>query len=482
MDKTSEVSRHIMGKGILYLTVSQVVFAATGFLLHIGIARILGVEAYGIYGIIMSFLGITYSVYMPGIQTAVSKFTAEDINKADSVLKAGVKLQMALSVVLIALIFVLAPNIASFLKDSSLTSFIRLASLIIIPTALNTVYIASLSGVRIFVKQAVSVIWQSVIKLLLLFLIIFLGFKIKGVLIGLIVSTTIGMFISRYFCKFKKINERFEIKKLLVFATPVLLYVFCLTSIAGLDLLFVKSILQSNREAGLYTSASNISKFPFILFSSFSTVLLPSISRAYFLNDIELFKKYTNQSLRYLLLLMFPIVAILSATSGGIIEIFYSNKYSGAASALSILLFGGAFSIILSILGSVIIGCDKPKTMMYITLILLPLDIILNKFLIPLYRLDGAATATAITFLFGTLMAGIYIYYKFKTLMGLLSFFKISLASAIIYFISIKFSVAGIAVFGEYLILFILYILLLFLFKEIKKEDIKIARDTFKIA
>ena len=471
-----------MGKGILYLTFSKIIFALCGFFVHIGLARILGVEAYGIYGIIIAFLGIIYTIFQPGVQTSVSKFAAENISRVGSVLKAGLKLQILLSVILTSLIFAAAPVIAIFLKDSSLTSYIRLASLVIVPAALDTVYLASLNGARIFGKQAISVIWHSIIKLFLVFLIIFLGFKIKGVLIGMIIATTAGMFISRKFCRFEDNNELFEVKKLLVFTTPVLLYVFCVTSVASLDLLFVKSILQSNKEAGLYTSASNISKLPFILFSSFQTVLLPSISMAFSLKNMELFKKYINQSLRYLLLLMLPIVAILSATSGTVLEIFYSNKYTGAASALSILLFGGAFSVILSILASVIIGCGEPRVSMYFALILFPMDIILNRLLIPFYGLNGAALATTLTFLFGTLMAGVYIYYKFRTLMGLLSFLKITLASVIVYFISIKFSVSGIAVFGEYLLLFILYFLLLFLFKEIKKEDIQIARDTFRIA
>ena len=179
---------------------------------------------------------------------------------------------------------------------------------------------------------------------------------------------------------------------------------------------------------------------------------------------------------------MFPIVTILSATSGTVIEIFYSNKYSGAASALSILLFGGAFSIILSILASVIIGCGKPKVSMYFALILFPMDIILNILLIPFYGLNGAAIATTITFISGTIMAGAYIYYNFGALMEFLSFLKISLATVVVYVISIKFSVTGIIIFGEYLILFILYFLLLFLFKEIKKEDIQIVKETLRIA
>ncbi|OGL39386.1 MAG: hypothetical protein A2042_10015 [Candidatus Schekmanbacteria bacterium GWA2_38_11] len=482
MSKPLEKPSNIMGKGILYLTSSKVIFAISGFLVHIGLARILGVEAYGIYGIIMAFLGITYTLYQPGVQTSVSKFAAEDISRIAAVLKAGLKLQITLSIALTSLIFAIAPLIALFLKDNSLTPYIRLASLVIIPAALDTVYLASLNGARFFGKQAISVICHSITKLVLVFVIILLGFKIKGVLIGMITATVMGMFISKNFCKFEDKNEEFGIKKLLVFTTPVLLYVFCVTSIASLDLLFVKSILQSNKEAGLYTSASNISKLPFILFSSFQTVLLPSVSRAFSLNNMELFKKYINQTLRYLLLLMFPIVTILSATSGTVIEIFYSNKYSGAASALSILLFGGAFSIILSILASVIIGCGKPKVSMYFALILFPMDIILNILLIPFYGLNGAAIATTITFISGTIMAGAYIYYNFGALMEFLSFLKISLASMIVYIISIKFSVTGIIIFGEYLILFILYFLLLFLFKEIKKEDIQIVKETLRIA
>jgi len=482
MTNTSKKTSSVMGKGILYLTSSKIIFAVSAFLMHIGLARILGVEDYGVYGVIMAFLGITYTLFQPGVQTSVIKFAAEDISRVSLVLKAGVKLQLILSVTLTLLIFATAPLIAFFLKDDSLISYIRLASLVIIPAALDTVYLASLNGIRFFGKQAISVIFHSLTKLFLVFIIIFLGFRVKGVLAGMIASTIIGMIISRSFCKFKNQGGEFGIKKLLIFTTPVLLYVFCVTSIASLDLLFVKSILNSNKEAGLYTSAANISKLPFILFSSFQAVLLPSVSRAFSMNNMELFKKYINQTLRYLLLLMLPIVTILSATAGTVLEIFYSSKYSGAESALSILLFGGAFSIILSVLASVIIGCGRPKVSLFFALILFPMDIILNLILIPIYGLSGAAISTTITFISGSIMAGTYIYYNFGALMEFLSFLKISLASAIVYIISIKYSITGILIFGEYIILFSVYFLLLLLFREIKKEDIQMLRDTVRAA
>jgi len=116
---------------------------------------------------------------------------------------------------------------------------------------------------------------------------------------------------------------------------------------------------------------------------------------------------------------------------------------------------------------------------MSIALILLPLDVVLNLLLIPKYGLVGAATATTLTFLAGSVMLGIYIYNRFKTIMNVYSSLKILFASVIIYALSILLPFQGLWIILEFILLFILYGFILLMVKEISKEDIKIFRDIF---
>ncbi len=480
MNKTTQTNQKSMGRGVIYLTASRVTFAFSGFILHVGLARLLGVEEYGTYGVIMALMGIAYILYQPGILTAVTKFTSENIETAGPILKTGLRVQVILTICFALIIFFCAPLLAQLLKDPSLSSYIRLAVLITIPMGLNTIYLGSLNGAKLFGKQAFSVTAHSVIKVLIIFIIVMLGFKIKGVISGLIISTVIAMFIARHFCQYERSDEVFEMKKLLAFAVSVLIYVFCISSITNLDLLFVKSLLKDNVETGLYTSAANVAKLPFMLFSSFSTVLLPSVSQAISANNMELFKKYIHQTLRYMLLGLVPLIFLLSSSAKEVMEILYSGNFSGAAIPFSILVFGISFAVILSVLSTVVIGSGSPRVAMTFALILLPMDCALNYFLIPKYGLAGAASATTMTFLCGCVMVGLYIYTRFKTLMNFASSLKILFASVIIYILSLLYPFHGLWIILQYILLFSLYVFILLILKEVSREDIRMFKDIFK--
>ncbi len=482
LNKEIQKSQKSMGRGVFYLTSSRIIFAFSGFILHIGLARLLGVEAYGIYGVIMALMGITYIIYQPGIYTAVSKFTSENIEIASPILKTGLRLQACLTIVFALIIFLCAPLLAQLLKDSSLSPYIRLASLIIIPMGLNTIYLGSLNGAKFFDKQAFSIIVHATVKVLIIITIIVCGFKVKGVIFGLILSAIIATYTARHFCRYDKHDDVFETKKLLAFAVSVVIYIFCVSSITNLDLLFVKSLLKSNEATGLYTSAANVAKVPFMLFSSFATVLLPSITKAVAINDMELFKKYIHQTLRYMFLGLVPLIFLLSSSAKEVIEILYSGKFSGAIIPFSILVFGLSFSVILSVLSTVVIGSGSPRVAMTFAIILLPMDIALNLFLIPRYGLVGAASATTLTFLGGCVMTGLYIYTRFKILMNFSSSLKILFASVIIYILSVKYPFHGLWIILQFILLFLLYAFILLILKEVSKADIKRFRDIFKLA
>jgi len=246
-----------------------------------------------------------------------------------------------------------------------------------------------------------------------------------------------------------------------------------------MDLLFVKSLLNSNEATGFYTSAANVAKLPFILFSSFGTVLFPSISAAIARNNMELFEKYVHQTFRYVLLGLVPLIFIISSSAKEVIEILYTANFSGASIPLSILVFGMSFSVLLNLLATVVIGSGSPRFAMSIALILLPLDVALNLFLVPRYGLAGAATATTLTFLAGSMVLGLYIYTRFKTLMNLSSSLKILFASSVIYALSLKLPFQGLWIIVEFILLFIVYAFILLILKEVSKKDIKMFRDVF---
>jgi len=176
---------------------------------------------------------------------------------------------------------------------------------------------------------------------------------------------------------------------------------------------------------------------------------------------------------KYLIMLIIPFASLISATSGNLIQFFYSSQFSAAGTPLSILMFGMCFFSIFTLLTTIINASGRPTTSMIFGIATILVNVMLNLALIPVYQLVGAALATSVSILFGILLAGSYVYAKFKALMNFSSLLKILLASTVIFLISMIYAFSGIALLAQYVILFALYFLLLYLLKGMIEEDIQ---------
>ena len=463
----------IMAKGTMYQLISGVVFVTSGYIIHIGLGRSLGPERYGIFGVILSLLSINYLFLRTGIRDSVSRFTAENHGLVQSILKEGLKVQWIFSFILALLYFGLSNIIANLLNDLSLIPYIRLSALAIPFTAIYSVYMGSLNGIRSFGKEVTIQIVYSVSKVILVFTLVFLGLQITGAISGYIFASLIAVLTAKYICRSNRSSTSFDYKRIIRFALPIIIFSGVSTLLIKLDLLFVKAILQDNNQAGFYTAASNLTKTPLPVFSAFSLTLFPLVSRSISRGDLSQTQDYIRTTLKYLIMLISPVAFIVSATSKDLVQLFYSTQFSNAGAPLSILIFGMSFFSIFTLFISIINASGRPTISMIFAFVMIPISIVLNLSLIPGYQLTGAALATSISLFFGVLVAGVYVYMKFKTFLYYRSLVKILSASVVIS-LAAKFStISGFLLIPEYFILFTVYLLLLYLLREIGKEDIE---------
>ena len=64
--------------GTIYLMFAQAAFVASGYAIHIGLARLLGPSDYGIYAVVISLMTMVNLILTTGIPQAVSKYVAHD--------------------------------------------------------------------------------------------------------------------------------------------------------------------------------------------------------------------------------------------------------------------------------------------------------------------------------------------------------------------------------------------------------------------
>jgi O-antigen/teichoic acid export membrane protein len=185
---------------------------------------------------------------------------------------------------------------------------------------------------------------------------------------------------------------------------------------------------------------------------------------------------YINRSMRYMLMLLIPGVLLLSATSTDLISLVYSSEYLEAAKPLKLLVFGLGFLTVFGVLASVLMGAGKPHIALGMALPIVAMDVALNIMLIPKYGLIGAAAATTLAALIGMGAAAICVWRYFKTLVSVKSVIKFCLASLVIYVLALQISLPLLFLPLVYVGLFALYAGILWLMKELGREDIK----TFK--
>ncbi len=473
-----------LSKGFVYMASTEVVVMFSNYFIHIILARYLGIEAYGVFGVLMSLYLINRSFLNTGIPRTVTKFVSESTVLTHSFYVAVLKLQLFLATLFTLLYLVLAPALASWLHDSSLVNLIRFLGVMVIPLALLALYTSGyMNGLRIFKEQAIISLALPIFRVVLVLLFVFLGMGIFGALLGYFLSVICCLIL--FFIIWKNPVQQIDsiesensiFRKVFLFSLPITVSSLAFISIRNVNVLFVKSILNDNVSAGLYTAATTLSNIPFLLFMYLPFVLMPSVSRSIATQNLILTQKYIKQSLRWLMLLMFPVIALMAATSDQLLLFFYSSSFILAGAVLRLLVLSVAFLLVYGTLGSIIIGSGKPKVEMGITLFLLGVMILLNLYLIPRYGLVGAGYSSAITTFIGMIIGGVYVYQTFDVLVDFGSTIKIVLCSWLIYSLATLWHLTGFYVIITYGLMLSFYVCVLWLFKEIRMEDASIVID-----
>lgn len=465
-----------VGRGTFYLMIANGVFLLSSYIIHFGLGRYLGPEVYGLFGVVLYLMATANLLLTSGFPQAASKYIAEDNPRLGSIMSQSLRIQVLLSLLIFAIYFGLAGVIANLLNDPELITYIRISAFVIPAYAIFFIYSGGyLNGLRQFGMQAKASIGGSIAKIAGVIILVWVGMGVNGAILGYLFGALVGLLLAwKYLRPIERGSKDFEWGRLIKFGIPATLFAVTLLLLMSIDLFAVKAMTTGDTDAGLYTSATTIARLPYFLFTGLALTLLPSISRSTSIGDVKLTGRYISQSLRYMLMLLIPGILMISATSAGLVTLVYSSRYIEAAQPLSVLVFGLGLIAVFNVLCNIIMGSGKPGVALGIVLPLVLVDIVLNVTLIPQYGLLGAAIATTATGLTGMIAGAAYVLWRFKTLVSAKSLLKICVASAVVYAVALNVSLSPFLLPLLYIGLFTLYLGLLLVMKELKKEDIEI--------
>ncbi len=483
-------------KASFWLSISELIFNISGYIIHALMGRILDPAGYGKFSIIITFTTMVVILVGRGIPISTSKYlgeiTSDKANEFYHIKKSALFVQFFVITIVTIGYFLLAPIFANLLNDSSLTNLFRISSLIIPAFALSSFYAYYFTGIKAFKTQSFLKTWRSILKVLL---IVGLGYfyKVKGAIVGQALAPFV-VFLTAYFIdpftKFKlKNNKSFKnkpldfklAKKLSLFAGPIVIFMLFYEFMLSMNLYFVKALMNSNELTGIYSAASTVSRIPYYLFFFMTIILLPKISELIVNNKKKQTEKLLQNAFKYLFLILTPITLLLSLFSESAVRFFYGSQYTSAGPIMSILIFGFAFLTIFYIIIFVLNGSGKNKFPVVTAISGTLLNGILNWLLIKKMGLIGSAWSTTITAFIIMLWALIYANFKIAKFINLVSLLKYLTTSLLIYLIGYSFFSQGRFIFILWLIILLtIYLILMWLTKEINKKDWDYLINSFK--
>lgn len=508
------MSKQTFLHGALILVAAGLVTRLLGFLNRIVVARVMGAEGVGLYMMALPTLILAITITQFGLPVAISKRVSEaealgDERKIKKILAVSLAITVSLSIIFTIGLFVLSPFVANYFLTDTRALYPLLAVTPIIPiTAISSVVRGYFQGRQNMKPQALSQVIEQVVRIAgVIFLTkLLLPYGIQYAAAGAMVAVVIGEFVAviymvRQFNNHKQfklrktwsthlVEARRTLNELMTIALPTtgsrfvgsLTYFFEPILVAQSLAIAGFAVAESTKLYGELTGFILPLLFlPTFLTHALSIALIPSISEAGAKGKKDIIQYRILQSIR------------LSLASGGVVTIVFMifpaiilMSVYGTDSASFMLQFMAPFFLLHYIqtpLQASLQALDLAKPAMWNTLIGAIIKFIVLFFLSsqPEFGIHGVAIAIVVGVVVVTCLHLLVLIkhkvFHFPFLMFVKFIFVVVLTGIIGFEMKNHWLLASKPL-SQLLImstiLFTVYFILLFLFKLLQKDELKL--------
>ncbi|MDO8241140.1 MAG: flippase [Candidatus Moranbacteria bacterium] len=485
-----------IAKSALWVTVSEIIFNLSGFIIHSVLGRVLGPADYGRYGLIVTLTTMVIVLIGNGIPTAMAKYISEifesDPQMVLKIKKQAIKLQMLIVGSITVIFYLSAGLISKALGDPSLAPLFRFSTLIIPAFAAASFYFSYYTGLHKFNTQATLKTIRSVMRIGFVVGLAFI-FGLKGSISGYVIAPFSVFAIAFLIDKFKISPELkkqsaliastkidFDWKKLVNYGWQVVIFFLAYELLISIDLYMVKAILRDDVLTGIYNASLTVGRIPYYIFYAMTVFLLPMMSKSTAQNNHGETTRILAQALRIILILLVPMIILLSIFALPTLQLLYGQKYIAGAVPMSVLVFGVGFLTLFYVLSFAMNGAGKTKLVMWIASIGLAINSILNYFFIHKYGILGSAIATSVASFVIMVIMLYYLKRDFGVAYKMRSVLRVALAGFHIYIFSLILPLSPKLFILETILLLGVYFGFLWILREIKKEDLAILQNIIR--
>jgi len=399
---SSDTGKRSFSEDIISVFSSNVFSLVANLLTVVLISRVLGPESYGLYTAVLVIPLLVVSFFQMGIRPSTVFMIGSGKYDADKVVSAVVS-----TLLITGSAGMLFSGIAYIvLFKTGFTLLLVSLALVTIPMRLTAIYSGGIFLAKEQMKRANLMNWLTAL-LTLLFALIFvwvLKLKVVGALLGLMTSNLI---VSVY--ALNMLRRNYTIK--LSLYNPIIRQMLQLGVIYALSFLVIQlnyrvdilllQWLSDTREVGLYSLGVAVSE---LLWQIPLAVSLVVMTRSANSTDQKLMNESTARLLRLSIVSGFVLSAFIFILAPFIIPLVFGAGYLGSVKIIQTVLPGIIIVIIFRVLSGQLSGMGRPQVALRAFIPALILNVILNYFLIPVMGGMGAAIATNISYLVGTII------------------------------------------------------------------------------
>ncbi|WP_093869460.1 MATE family efflux transporter [Tenacibaculum sp. MAR_2010_89] len=425
----SGINKTMRGDNFTYKIIKVIFFRVLGVCLLFGLTLFLTnnyeAKIVGKYDFVRSFILVIGSLCLLGTDHSILYFSGKlkskgKLTEIKNIYFRMMKIILITSIIVAIVIIVAKQLIITFFEDQS-TYVLILSGVCVLffycLTILNTEFFRALDLI------IVSEIFRNVIKYVPFFLsaiILFLINKEEYLITFFLLSFVLVGFISTIlsFLKIKELEDISNYKKEInVFTKEIFLasYPMAISSMGfflllSIDIIFLKKY-RSDEIVAYYSVAV---KFVLILSMIINTVNINISSKIAELFKSKRFLELENllkKSSRLIFFLSLPLILMIVFFSEDILFLF-GNNYKSSNRALLIMVVSQGICTLFGSVNVYLNMTGKQKYFQNILICSVVINFILNRILIPVYGMEGAAIAFSCSLFFWNILATIVVYKK----------------------------------------------------------------------
>ncbi len=469
-------------RGTRQLLIARALFMVSSYLASVILARALGPDGFGVYGILLSTLLWLEMVSTAGIPAALGKLLPDHQEQATEVEQSAHVVLLAISLGLFVVGWALAPLVARLFHLTDGARLFRLAILDIPFATAFAGYSGMLMGRRRFGALSTSQIVLGAAKFIGILSLVAFGISVgRALVVNVLSSCTVLVYlVVRYPPKMLR-PVWAMVQRLISVGVPIAVFLVALQVLISLDLWFLGSLWHGSEAAiGQYVAALKIAQSLIVIPIVQSGVLLASVAWALASKDRVGARRHVLEASRFALILAAPACVIVGSSASSLMGVVYSSKYAPGGAFLAIQLVAFSCFGFLDTFAHALMAAGRQRIIAIVLLAFIPIVGIANLLLIPRLGPMGAAISLLIGMLGVAIVIGALVWQQFGAPLGLGTLGRVAVASTVVAIPGMLISTSGPLVLVKMAGLGGVYLLVLRLLGEISGKDFTLPRVQLK--